>query len=230
MPNQVQRLFRAQQLHDRKQYDARLAATPEARAKLPYTDYLRPIIADGDTGCAALKQLATKYSIFVQTRWSLCSHEAYEALRRGCMFADLTNEDVYLTALQGAAGIHFEDQLHGGKKCGHLAGKVIVPTSTHIQRFTAARFQLDMLQNTMLLIARTDAESGRLLTSTVDPRDHPFVKGVPTRMPSGERRLALADVLARAEAAGKTGPEIDKLEADWLAGVELLTFDQSKCS
>ncbi|VDB86928.1 unnamed protein product [Peniophora sp. CBMAI 1063] len=194
VPNQVQRLFRAQQLHDRKQYDARLVASPEARAKLPYTDYLRPIIADGDTGHGGLSAVMKLTKLFAEA---------------------------------GAAGIHFEDQLHGGKKCGHLAGKVIVPTSTHIQRFTAARFQLDMLQNTMLLIARTDAESGRLLTSTVDPRDHPFVKGVPTRMPGGERRLALADVLARAEAAGKTGPEIDELEAEWLSGVELLTFDQA---
>ncbi|KZV69727.1 isocitrate lyase and phosphorylmutase [Peniophora sp. CONT] len=194
VPNQVQRLFRAQQLHDRKQYDARLAASAEARAKLPYTDYLRPIVADGDTGHGGLSAVMKLTKLFAES---------------------------------GAAGIHFEDQLHGGKKCGHLAGKVIVPTSTHIQRFIAARFQLDMLQNTMLLIARTDAESGKLLTSTVDPRDHPFVKGVPTRKASGERRLALADVLARAEAAGKSGPEIDKLEADWLADVELLTFDQA---
>jgi isocitrate lyase len=101
-----------------------------------------------------------------------------------------------------------------------------VPTSTHIQRLTAARFQLDLLQNTMLLIARTDAEAGKLLSSTVDARDHPFVRGVSTRMPDGSRRLALADVLARAEAAGKSGPEIDKLETDWLASVKLVTFDE----
>ena len=50
VPNQVQRIFKAQQLHDKKHYDARMSATPEAREKLPYVDYLRPIIADGDTG------------------------------------------------------------------------------------------------------------------------------------------------------------------------------------
>jgi hypothetical protein len=50
VPNQVHRLFRAQQLHDRKHYDARLEASPQERAKMPYIDYLRPIIADGDTG------------------------------------------------------------------------------------------------------------------------------------------------------------------------------------
>ena len=50
VPNQVQRLFRAQQLHDRKHYDARLEASPQERSKMPYIDYLRPIIADADTG------------------------------------------------------------------------------------------------------------------------------------------------------------------------------------
>jgi len=50
VPNQVQRIFKAQQLHDKKHYDARMSATPEAREKMPYVDYLRPIIADGDTG------------------------------------------------------------------------------------------------------------------------------------------------------------------------------------
>jgi isocitrate lyase len=52
VPNQVHRIFRAQQLHDRKHYDERMFATPEARAKMEYIDYLRPIIADADTGCA----------------------------------------------------------------------------------------------------------------------------------------------------------------------------------
>jgi isocitrate lyase len=80
----------------------------------------------------------------------------------------------------------------------------------------------------MLLIARTDAESARLLSSTVDARDHPYIRGVRTRLPDGSRRLALAEVLDRAEAEGRSGTEIDVLEAKWLSGVKLITFDEGK--
>lgn len=111
-------------------------------------------------------------------------------------------------------------------QCGHLSGKVVVPTSAHISRLVASRFQLDLLQNTMLLIARTDAESARLLSSTVDARDHPYIRGVSTRSPDGSRRLALAEVLDRAEAEGRSGAEIDDLEAKWLSEVKLITFDE----
>ncbi len=113
-------------------------------------------------------------------------------------------------------------------QCGHLSGKVVVPTSAHIARLIASRFQLDLLQHTMLLIARTDAESARLLSSTVDARDHPYIHGVRTRLPDGSRRLALADVLDRAEAEGRSGAEIDNLEAKWLSEVKLVTFDEGK--
>ncbi|KAK1217469.1 mitochondrial 2-methylisocitrate lyase [Marasmius sp. AFHP31] len=88
----------------------------------------------------------------------------------------------------GAFAVHFEDQLHGGKKCGHLSGKVLVPTSTHTSRLVSARFQLDLLKSTMLIIARTDAESGKLISSAVDVADHEFVKGttVPGKPIEGE--------------------------------------------
>lgn len=103
-----------------------------------------------------------------------------------------------------------------------------MPTSAHVARLVASRFQLDLLQHTMLLIARTDAESARLLSSTVDARDHSYIQGVRTRLPDGSRRPALAEVLDRAEAEGQSGAEIDCLEAKWLSEVKLLTFDEGK--
>ena len=76
----------------------------------------------------------------------------------------------------GAAGVHFEDQLAAEKKCGHLGGKVLVPTSQFIATLTAARLAADVLDVPTLLIARTDANSANLLTSDIDDRDRPFIK------------------------------------------------------
>jgi isocitrate lyase len=77
----------------------------------------------------------------------------------------------------GAAGVHFEDQLSSEKKCGHLGGKVLVPTGHFIRTLVAARLAADALEVPTLLVARTDADSAKLITSDVDPRDHAFLTG-----------------------------------------------------
>jgi len=84
----------------------------------------------------------------------------------------------------GAAGVHFEDQLSSEKKCGHLGGKVLVPTSQFIRTLVAARLAADVSDVPTILIARTDADSATLITSDADPRDHPFIKDEP-RTPEG---------------------------------------------
>jgi isocitrate lyase len=77
----------------------------------------------------------------------------------------------------GAAGVHFEDQLSSEKKCGHLGGKVLVPTSQFLRTLIAARLAADVMDVPTLVIARTDADSAKLLTSDVDPRDRTFCTG-----------------------------------------------------
>jgi isocitrate lyase len=77
----------------------------------------------------------------------------------------------------GAAAVHFEDQLASEKKCGHLGGKVLLPTSQFIRTLSAARLAADVMGVPALVVARTDANSATLLTSDVDERDHPFLTG-----------------------------------------------------
>src|SRR5919106_3078245 len=77
----------------------------------------------------------------------------------------------------GAAGVHFEDQLASEKKCGHLGGKVLVPTSQFIRTLVAARLAADVCGIPTVLVARTDAHSATLLTSDIDERDRPFTTG-----------------------------------------------------
>jgi isocitrate lyase len=189
VPNQVQRLYKAQSMHDRKHWDTRRKMTAEERAKTPYIDYFRPIIADGDTGHGGLSSVLKLAKLFAEN---------------------------------GAAAVHFEDQLHGGKKCGHLAGKVLVPVGEHINRLNAARFQWDVMGSENLVIARTDSESGRLISSAIDVRDHEFILGV-----ADESIEPLAETLQAMELAGTPGPEIDKFEAAWVKNTQLMTFDEA---
>jgi len=77
----------------------------------------------------------------------------------------------------GVAGVHYEDQLASAKKCGHMGGKVLVPTQEFIRKLCAARLAADILDVPTVLVARTDAGSAKLLTSDFDPRDRPFLTG-----------------------------------------------------
>jgi isocitrate lyase len=77
----------------------------------------------------------------------------------------------------GAAGVHYEDQLAAVKKCGHMGGKVLVPTQEAVQKLIAARLAADVCGVSTLVLARTDAEAANLLTSDVDPNDQPFLTG-----------------------------------------------------
>ncbi|OBZ79172.1 Methylisocitrate lyase, mitochondrial [Grifola frondosa] len=211
VPNQVHRIFRAQQLHDKKHYDERMFASPEVRAKMPFIDYLRPIIADADMGHGGLSAVMKLVKLFAesvrawvrpQSTWKTSSSVAKRQVH------------------PSHAYIHPSHQILR-TQCGHLAGKVLVPASAHVSRLIAARFQLDLLKSTMLLIARTDAESAKLLSSTVDVLDHEFIRGVsvPDR--------ALAEVIAAAEASGRSGQEIDRTEAEWLARNPMCTFNEA---
>ncbi len=77
----------------------------------------------------------------------------------------------------GVAGIHYEDQLSSAKKCGHLGGKVLVPTQEAIQKLVSARLAADVMGTSTLVIARTDADAANLITSDIDDRDKPFIEG-----------------------------------------------------
>ena len=99
----------------------------------------------------------------------------------------------------GAAGVHFEDQLASEKKCGHLGGKVLIPTAAHERNLIAARLAADVCGTPTLVMARTDAESAKLITSDIDERDRAFIGG--ERTAEGFYRLKSGTGLAHSSRA-----------------------------
>ena len=97
----------------------------------------------------------------------------------------------------GASGVHFEDQLASAKKCGHMGGKVLVPTQEAVAKLAAARLAADVCQVPTILIARTDAEAANLITSDIDERDRPFLTGERTVEGFYRTRPGLDQAIAR---------------------------------
>lgn len=188
VPNQVERIFKGQQMHDRKLFWNKQRTNGKAFDDI---NYLKPIIADADMGHGGTTTVMKVAKLFAE---------------------------------KGAAGIHLEDQLVGGKRCGHLSGAVIVPTFTHISRLIATRLQWDIMGTENLVIARTDSSNAKLISSNSDPRDHQFIKGI-----INQEAIAWSEQLVelQKQTAAADRHSLADAEIEWYAQNETMTFDEA---
>ncbi|CAL9728957.1 isocitrate lyase [Monosporozyma unispora] len=192
VPNKVDHLFKAQQFHDRKQWEERasVSSVEELAAKGPATDYLTPIIADADAGHGGLTAVYKLTKMFIE---------------------------------RGAAGIHMEDQTSTNKKCGHMAGRCVIPVQEHINRLITIRMCADVMNSELIIVARSDSEAATLISSTIDTRDHYFIVGATN--PNLEE--SLAETLNNAIAKGASGDQLSSIEKQWNEKAGLKLFHEA---
>ncbi|CDO93087.1 unnamed protein product [Kluyveromyces dobzhanskii CBS 2104] len=187
VPNKVEHLFKAQQFHDRKQWERICDGTIEESEII---DYLTPIVADADAGHGGLTAVYKLTKMFIE---------------------------------RGAAGIHIEDQTSTNKKCGHMAGRCVIPVQEHINRLVTCRMAADVMGSDLVLVARTDSEAATLLSSTADSRDHYFILGASNPEVKGK---PLNELLNKAILDGATVDDLQTVEKEWLAKADVKLFHE----